>query len=57
MRTARLAGIVRPVGSRIQQFVAGTSGSTRVWLFTLLLAAITLVLAVLFVPAAPVPRP
>ena len=29
----------------------GTSGATRVWLFTLLLAALTLVLAVQYVPA------
>ena len=49
--TARLAGIVRPIRSQVQQFVDGTSGATRVWLFTLLLAALTLVLAVQFVPA------
>ena len=41
--TARLAGIVRPIRSQVQQFVDGTSGATRVWLFTLLLAALTLV--------------
>src|SRR6478609_4153654 len=49
--TARLAGIVRPIRSQVQQFVDGTSGATRVWLFTLLLTAVTLVLAVQFVPA------
>ena len=50
VRTARFAGMVRPIRSQVQQFVDGTSGSTRVWLFTLLLAALTLVLAVRFVP-------
>src|SRR6476620_2404625 len=49
--TARLAGIVRPIRSQVQQLVDGTSGATRVWLFTLLLTAVTLVLAVQFVPA------
>ena len=53
VRAARLAAIVRPVRSRSQQFVAGTSGSTRVWLFTAFLAAITAALAVRFVPSEP----
>src|SRR6476659_1766538 len=48
--TARLAGMVRPIRSQVQQFVDGTSGSTRVWLFTLLLAALTLALAAQLVP-------
>ena len=44
--------------SQFQQFVAGTSGSTRVWLFTLLLAAITAALAMVLVPPeAPVDVP
>ena len=53
MRTARLAGIVRPLRNQFQHFVAGTSGSTRVWLFTLLLAAITAALALVLVPPEP----
>ena len=50
MRTARFAGIARPVKSQVRQFITGTSGATRVWLFTLLLSAITVALAVVFVP-------
>ncbi len=58
VRTARLAGIVRAVRSHIRQSVAETSGSTRVWLFTLLLAAITAALALVLVPPeAPVDVP
>ncbi len=53
MRTARFDGIARPLRSRSQQFIAGTSGSTRVWLFTLLLGAITVGLALVLVPPAP----
>jgi len=53
VRTARLAGIVRPLRNQFQHFVAGTSGSTRVWLFTLLLAAITAALALVLVPPEP----
>src|SRR5262249_28045676 len=39
--------------SRSREFIAGTSGSTRVWLFTLVLAAGTAALALLWVPPAP----
>jgi hypothetical protein len=53
VRATRLAGIVRPLRTYFQHFVAGTSGSTRVWLFTLLLAAITAALALAFVPPEP----
>ena len=56
--TARRGGFAQSVRSRIQGFMAGTSGSMRVWLFTLLLAAATVVLALLIVPpAAPVTPP
>jgi diguanylate cyclase (GGDEF)-like protein len=51
--TARLTGISRQVKSRFRQFIAGTSGSTRVWLFTLVLAASTVALALLWVPSQP----
>ena len=53
MNTARLDGITRPVRSQFRVFVAGTSGSTRVWLFTLLLGALTACLAVALVPPDP----
>ena len=39
--------------SQFQQFVAGTSGATRVWLFTLLLGLVTAALAVVLVPLEP----
>ena len=39
--------------SQFQQFVAGTSGSTRVWLFTLLLGLVTAALALVLVPLEP----
>jgi diguanylate cyclase (GGDEF)-like protein len=41
------------VRSHFRLFVAGTSGSTRVWLFTLLLAALTACLALALVPPDP----
>ena len=53
VNTPRLDGITRPVRSHVHAFVAGTSGATRVWLFTLLLAALTVCLALLLVPAEP----
>ena len=39
--------------SHVQAFVAGTSGATRVWLFTGVLAALTACLALVLVPAEP----
>ena len=39
--------------SHVQAFVAGTSGATRVWLFTGVLAAVTACLALVLVPAEP----
>ena len=39
--------------SGTRQFVTGTSGSTRVWLFTLVLAGATVVLGLLWVPPQP----
>ena len=53
MRTARLARVTRQLRSRSRDFISGTSGSTRVWLFTLVLIAGTVVLGALWVPAAP----
>jgi diguanylate cyclase (GGDEF)-like protein len=41
------------VRSGTRQFVTGTSGSTRVWLFTLVLAGATVVLGLLWVPLKP----
>jgi diguanylate cyclase (GGDEF)-like protein len=44
--------------SRSRDFISGTSGSRRVWLFTLVLAAGTIALALVWVPATPpVPVP
>jgi diguanylate cyclase (GGDEF)-like protein len=58
VRSVRPGSIVRPVRSQVQVFIAGTSGSTRVWLFTLLLGAVTAALALVIVPvAAPVAAP
>ena len=53
MRTARLAGITRQLRSRFREFITASSGSTRVWLFTLVLIAGTIALALLWVPPAP----
>jgi len=43
----------QPVTSWFRRFVVGTSGSQRVWLFTLLLAGTTVCLALVIVPADP----
>ena len=44
--------------SQVHLFVAGTSGAMRVWLFTFLLTALTVGLALLIVPPAPpIPLP
>ena len=53
MRTARLAGIADSVRSHFRSFIADTSGSTRVWLFTLVLILLTALLAIVVVPPQP----
>jgi diguanylate cyclase (GGDEF)-like protein len=53
VRTARLAGIADSVRSHFRSFIADTSGSTRVWLFTLVLISLTALLAILVVPPQP----
>ena len=53
MRAARLAGIADSVRSHFRSFIADTSGSTRVWLFTLVLISLTAMLAILVVPPQP----
>jgi diguanylate cyclase (GGDEF)-like protein len=56
--TARPGGVARSVRSRSQDFISGSSGSVRVWLFTLVLTATTVALGLLVVPAAaPVTTP
>jgi diguanylate cyclase (GGDEF)-like protein len=51
--TAPLAEIARNARSRLRPFHAGTSGSKRVWLFTLVLTWLTIALGLLLVPAEP----
>jgi diguanylate cyclase (GGDEF)-like protein len=53
VNTARLDGVTRPVRSQFRLFVAGTSGARRVWLFTLVLTALTVCLALIIVPSEP----
>ena len=43
----------QPVKSWFRRFIVGTSGSQRVWLFTLLLTVTTVCLALVIVPADP----
>ncbi len=53
-----MGGMARPVRSLFARFIAGTSGSTRVWLLTLLLGAIAVAAALVLVPpAAPADLP
>ena len=58
VNTARLDGITQPVRSQFRLFIAGTSGARRVWLFTLVLTALTVCLALVLVPSEPpIPLP
>ncbi len=58
MSTLRVGRASRPVSARLGQSIAATSGATRVWLFSLGLAAIAAAAAVVLVPPAPpVPVP
>ena len=58
VNTARLDGITQPVRSQFRSFIASTSGARRVWLFTLVLTALTVCLALVLVPAEPpIPLP
>ena len=51
--TARIAAIARHATTRVPRFDAGTCGSRRVWLFTLVLTWLTVALGMIFVPAEP----
>jgi diguanylate cyclase (GGDEF)-like protein len=51
--TAPFAAIARNARSRLRPFSAGTSGSRRVWLFTIVLTWLTVALGMLLVPAEP----
>src|SRR6478735_8540287 len=51
--TARIAEIARRSRSRMHLVDTGTSGSRRVWLFTLVLTWLTVALAMVLVPAEP----
>ena len=53
VNTARLDGIAQPVRSQFRSFIASTSGARRVWLFTLVLTALTVCLALVLVPPEP----
>ena len=58
VNTARLDGIAQPVRSQFRSFIAATSGARRVWLFTLVLTALTVCLALVLVPSEPpIPLP
>jgi hypothetical protein len=51
--TARIAAMAHHATSRMRPFSAGTPGSKRVWLFTLVLTWLTVALGMILVPATP----